>query len=151
MIAYYDITTTLKDALLEDKNVNTVTKGVRNDIDKYKQTLTPLSHIRVENVIMEAATLRLSVSIELLDIVDITSTEEVDKFIGNDNKDDVFNTQLAVGVRLMDRIRRGDLWGSTYQLDGEPNFEPLDNEYENGFYGWLLTFDVLYNHDMTIC
>ena len=42
MIGYYDVTTTLRDALLEDDNVNTVTKGSKNKIDIAKLTLFPL-------------------------------------------------------------------------------------------------------------
>ena len=138
MKAYYEITTLIKDALKEDDFVNTVSKGNRNKIDLAKQTILPLSHMNVENIIQEGSVLRFSMSIELLDIVDI-------------NKDDVLNTQLAVGVRLIERLRRDDLNTSNYVLDGEPNYEELDNVYENGLSGWLLTFDILYKHDMTVC
>jgi hypothetical protein len=151
MIGYYDVTTTLRDALLEDDNVNTVTKGSTNKIDIAKQTLFPLSHMRVENVSQESPALRFSMSIELLDIVDISNKQTNDRFIGNDNEDDILNTQLAVGVRLMSRLQRGDLFTSEYQLDGDPNYEQLNNEYENGLSGWRLTFDIMYKHDMTIC
>ena len=111
----------------------------------------PLSHMRVENVSQESPALRFSMSIELLDIVDISNKQTNDRFIGNDNEDDILNTQLAVGVRLMDRLQRGDLFTSEYQLDGDPNYEQLNNEYENGLSGWRLTFDIMYKHDMTIC
>ena len=50
MKGYYDITTTLKAALLEDVNVNTVTEGTVNDIDIAKQTIFPLSHLRVDTI-----------------------------------------------------------------------------------------------------
>ena len=58
MKGYYDITTTLKAALLEDVNINTVTEGTVNDIDIAKQTIFPLSHLRVDNVSQEGHTLR---------------------------------------------------------------------------------------------
>lgn len=151
MKGYYDITTTIKTALLEDNDVTTVTKGSINSIDVSKQTMFPLSHFRVENIAQEDATLRFSISLELLDIVDISNLQTNDRFIGNDNEDDIFNTQLAVGVRLMDRFRRGDLMTDDYTLDGFPNYEQLSLEYENGLSGWRLTFDILYKHDMTIC
>lgn len=151
MKGYYDITTTIKTALLEDNDVTTVTKGSINSIDVSKQTMFPLSHFRVENIAQEDATLRFSISLELLDIVAISNLQTNDRFIGNDNEDDIFNTQLAVGVRLMDRFRRGDLMTDDYTLDGFPNYEQLSLEYENGLSGWRLTFDILYKHDMTIC
>ena len=151
MTGYYDITTTIKDALLEDAFVNTVTKGAISDIDVSKQTIFPLSHMRVANIIQEASVLRFSMEIELVDIVDVNNEQTNDRFRGNDNEDDILNTQLAVGVRLMDRLYRGDLKTSDYSLDGEPNYEPIHNDYENGLSGWRLTFDILYKHEMTIC
>jgi hypothetical protein len=151
MKGYYDITTTIKTALLEDNDVKTVTKGSKNQIDNAKKTMFPLSHLKVENTAQEGAVLRFSLSLELLDIVDISNDQTNDRFIHNNNEDDIMNTQLAVGVRLMSRLERGDLLTSDYALDGDPNFEPLHNEYENGLSGWLLTFDVLYKHEMTVC
>jgi hypothetical protein len=151
MIAYYKVTTVLKDALLEDSNVNTVSKGILNEIDVVKQTIFPLSHISVENISQEDSVLRFSMSVELLDVEDVSNLQTNDRFRGNDNQDDILNTQLAVGVRLMDRFRRGDLFTSDYTLDAFPNYEKLINEYENGLTGWRLTFDILYKHDMTIC
>jgi hypothetical protein len=151
MIGYYDITTKIKTALLEDVNINTVTKGVINGIDNPKQTMFPLAHLRIENITQERPALRFSVSLELLDIVDISNLQTNDRFIGNDNQDDILNTQLGVGLRLMERFRRGDLFTSEYELDGDPNYEQLNYEYENGLSGWRLTFDIMYKHDMTIC
>ncbi len=151
MTGYYDITTTIKDALLEDAFVNTVTKGAISDIDVSKQTIFPLSHMRVANIIQETSVLRFSMEIELVDIVDVNNEQTNDRFRGNDNEDDILNTQLAVGVRLMDRLYRGDLKTSDYSLDGEPNYEEISNEFENGLSGWRLTFDILYKHEMTIC
>lgn len=151
MTGYYDITTTIKDALLEDAFVNTVTKGSISDIDVSKQTIFPLSHMRVANIIQETSVLRFSMEIELVDIVDVNNEQTNDRFRGNDNEDDILNTQLAVGVRLMDRLYRGDLKTSDYSLDGEPNYEEISNEFENGLSGWRLTFDILYKHEMTIC
>ena len=151
MKGYYDITTTLKAALLEDVNVNTVTEGTVNDIDISKQTIFPLSHLRVDNVSQEGHTLRFSISVELVDIVDINNVQTNNRFLGNDNEHDILNTQLAVGVRLIERFRRGDLFNEEYALGNDANYEPLINEYENGLSGWKLTFDVLYRNEMTIC
>ena len=151
MTGFYDITNTIKTALLEDEFVNTVSEGGENDVDIQKQTIYPLSHIMVGNVSHEDSTLRFSITVILMDIVDKANLQTNDVFRGNDNKQDVLNTQLAVGVRLVERLRRGDLWTSEYQLDGEPNYEMFTDRYENYLSGWVLTLDVLYQHGMTIC
>ena len=152
MKGYYEITTVLKDALEEDDFVNTVTKGGIYSVDTVKQTIFPLSHMYIPNVGHEGATLRFSVEILLLDIEDVTSVQTNDRFRGNNNTDDIHNTQLAVGVRLIERLRRGDLFTDDYQLsDGGANYEDVTDEFENGLSGWRLSFDILYKHDMTVC
>ena len=58
---FYQITETIKDQLLNDVNVNTVTTGDITDIDLSKQTIFPLCHIIVNNVTIEEQVLRFSV------------------------------------------------------------------------------------------
>jgi hypothetical protein len=151
MIGYYTITDTIKDALKEDVNVNTVTKGKLSELDISKQTMFPLSHLYIPNVAHEGATLRFSVEIMLVDIEDIDSNPTTDIYRGNSNRDDIHNTQLAVGVRLIERFRRGDLFTSDYRIDGDANYEDITEEFENGLTGWRLTFDVIYAHDAVAC
>jgi hypothetical protein len=153
MQGYYDITQTLKDALLEDDFVNTVTKGKLDALDISKQTMFPVSHLYIPNVATEDAILRFSIEIMLLDIEDITSDEATDIFIGNSNADDIHNTQLGVGLRLIERLRRGDLFTDEYRLEEDTygNFEDISVEFENGLTGWRLSFDMIYEHKMTSC
>ena len=47
---FYLLTETIKDQLLGDVNVNTVTTGDIFDIDLAKQSIFPLSHIIINNV-----------------------------------------------------------------------------------------------------
>ena len=50
MKGFYQVTQVIKDQLLADVNVNTVTTGDITRIDLSKQTMFPLSHIIVNNV-----------------------------------------------------------------------------------------------------
>ena len=153
MKAYYDVTNLIKDALLEDKFVNNVINQNEDGIDKSKQVVYPLSNIRVDAVAHEDAVLRLSMVVNLMDIVDVNKDNTEDEFTGNNNEQDVFNTQLAVGVRLIERLRRSNnvVTGDVMQFDGFAQYQPIYNEYGNGLYGWRLFFDILYNHEMTAC
>ena len=45
MKGFYQVTETIKNQLLSDVNVNTVTTGDITKIDLSKQTIFPLSHI----------------------------------------------------------------------------------------------------------
>jgi hypothetical protein len=151
MKGFYQVTQVIKDQLLADENVNTVTTGDITKIDLGKQSIFPLSHIIVNNVTNEDNTLRFSMSILSMDIVDMSKDEVVDIFVGNNNEQDILNTQLAVLNKLVQLLRGGTLHQTLYQLDGTPNFEPFYDRFENEMAGWALTFDVLVPNDISLC
>ena len=151
MKGFYQVTETIKEALLSDVNVNTVTTGDITRIDLSKQTMFPLSHIIVNNVGNEDNILRFSLSVLAMDVVDFSKEETVDIFRGNNNEQDILNTQLAVLNKLVQVLRGGTLHQDLYQLDGTPNLEPFYDRFENEMAGWALTFDVLIPNDIEIC
>ena len=151
MKGFYQVTETIKEALLSDVNVNTVTTGDITRIDLSKQTMFPLSHIIVNNVGNEDNILRFSLSVLSMDVVDFSKEETVDIFRGNNNEQDILNTQLAVLNKLVQVLRGGTLHQDLYQLDGTPNLEPFYDRFENEMAGWALTFDVIIPNDIDIC
>ena len=151
MKGFYQVTETIKNQLLSDVNVNTVTTGDITKIDLSKQTIFPLSHIIINNVNNEDNVLRFSLSVLSMDIVDVSKEATVDIFRGNDNEQDILNTQLAVLNKLAQVLRGGTLHQDLYQLDGTPNLEPFYDRFENELAGWAMTFDVLVNNDINIC
>tara|TARA_B110000259_G_scaffold46781_1_gene54502 strand:+ start:1450 stop:1905 length:456 start_codon:yes stop_codon:yes gene_type:complete len=151
MKGFYQVTQVIKDQLLADVNVNTVTTGDITRIDLSKQTMFPLSHIIVNNVGNEDNILRFSLSVLAMDVVNISKEEVVDIFLGNNNEQDILNTQLAVLNKLVQVLRGGTLHTDLYQLDGTPNFEPFYDRFENEMAGWALSFDVIIPNDISIC
>ena len=151
MKGFYQVTEIIKNQLLSDPNVNTVTTGDITKIDLSKQTMFPLSHIIVGNVGNEDNILRFSLSVLAMDIVNVSKEEVVDIFIGNNNEQDILNTQLAVLNKLVQVLRGGTLHQDLYQLDGTPSFEPFYDRFENEMAGWALSFDVLVQNDISIC
>ena len=148
---YYLLTQAIKDALLGDINVNTVTEGDLFDIDLSKQSIFPLSHLIINSVTAQESVLRFNISILSLDIVDESKEPTTDIFIGNNNEQDVLNTQLAVLNKLVQVLRRGDLYNDKYQLDGDASLEPFVDRFENKVAGWTATLDILVNNDIEIC
>ena len=137
--------------MLSDVNVNTVTTGDITRIDLAKQTMYPLSHIIVNNVSNDDNVLRFSLSVLAMDVVDVSKEEVVDIFVGNNNEQDILNTQLVVLNKLVQVLRGGTLYQDLYQLDGSPNFEPFYDRFENEVAGWALTLDVLIPNEIDIC
>ena len=151
MQGFYKVTETIKEQLLSDPNVNTVTTGDITRIDLGKQTLFPLSHIIINNVSNEDSVLRFNLSILSMDIVDVSKEEVADIFVGNNNEQDILNTQLAVLNKLVQVLRGGSLHTDLYQVDGTPNFEPFYDRFENELAGWALSLDVIIPNDTGVC
>ena len=148
---FYLLTETIKDQLLGDVNVNTVTTGDIYDIDLAKQSIFPLSHIIINNVTTQEQTLTFNISVLAMDIVDESKKETTDVFRGNNNEQDILNTQLAVLNKLVMVLRKGTLYSDQYQLDGDATLEPFYERFDNRLAGWSATFNVFVKNDITIC
>ena len=149
--AFYTILDTIKDKLLDDINVNTVTTGDITDIDLTKQTIFPLSHIIINNVTPQEQVLSFNITIMSMDIVDINKENKTDIFTGNNNEHDVLNSQLAVLNRLIVLLRGGTLYRDRYQLDGDTSCEPFYERFENQLAGWACTMDILIENNVSNC
>ena len=151
MKGFYQVTQIIKDQLLADVNVNAVTFGDITRIDLSKQTMFPLSHLMVNSVSNEDSILRFNLSILSMDIVNVSKEETIDIFLGNNNEQDILNTQLQVQNKLVQVLRGGDLYRQLYQLDSTPTFEPFYDRFENELAGWAMTFDIIIPNDIEIC
>ena len=147
MKGFHKVITELKDALIAEPFANTVTFGSLDDVDLNKQTIFPLSHITVNNTTVGTKTLTFNISILSMDIVDISKDEVEDIFVGNDNEQDVLNTQLALQTRVINKLQRGDLYTELYQVEGDVSCEPFVDRFENKLAGWAATFDVVVQTD----
>ena len=151
MINYYDITTKLKDALLDEVPFcNTVTKGSIDRLKNAKDDMYPISHLMINKCTSNGNTLTYNVSIISMDIVDISKIETTDIFIGNDNEDDVLNNMQSLLIRIVARLQRGDLFSDLYQVSNA-SLEPFMDRFEDNVAGWTLTVDIVVPNGMSIC
>jgi hypothetical protein len=148
---YYTLLTKLQTELNNDPLINTVSEGDIFTIDLAKQTIFPLCHIMVNNATFVDNVIQYNISILAMDIVDISKEETTNKFRGNDNEQDILNTQISVLNRLYEKLRRGNLYDDNYQVDGTPNCEPFIDRFENKLAGWTMTFNINTPNTMTVC
>ncbi len=148
---FYELTRTLEAQLLSDVNVNTVTTGDIYDIDLSKQSIFPLSHIVVNSVTTQEQVLSFNITVMSMDIVDESKEKTTNIFRGNNNEQDVLNTQLAVLNKLIMVLRRGTLYSEKFQLEGDPTLEPFYERFENRLAGFAATMDVIIHNDIDIC
>ena len=131
MTGFYNVTKKIKDALNAEPFVNTVSYGSLDDVDLNKQTIFPLSHIIVNNCNVVSNTMTFNISILAMDIVDESKDEVTDIFVGNDNEQDVLNTQLEVINRVVAILQRGDLYTDLFQVDGAVGCEPFVDRFDH--------------------
>lgn len=151
MTGFYNLLDTLKTELKSSPFVNTVTYGDISDIDLNKQSLFPLSHFIVNSFQYQTNIIVFNVSLLCMDLVDESKEDTIDIFKGNNNEQDVFNTQMNVISRVLALLERGDLYADKYQLQGQPSSESFVDRFDNKLAGWAVTFDVAIQNEMTIC
>ena len=148
---YYEILTKLQTELNNDPLINTVSEGDIFSIDISKQSIYPLCHIMVNSATFVDNVIQYNISIMAMDIVDISKDETTDNFRGNDNEQDILNTQISVLNRLYEKLRRGNLYDDNYQVEGSPNVEPFIDRFENKLAGWTMTVNINTPNTMTVC
>lgn len=151
MKGFYQISKAIKDQLDADAFVNTITMGDIFKVDLNKQTIFPLSHIMINSAAYNGNTFNYSISVLCMDIVDESKEATTDIFVGNDNEQDVLNTQQMVATRLLEMLRRGDLYDDGYQLQDGATIEYFVDRFENKIAGVTVTMNVVAQNDMTIC
>lgn len=152
---FYQVTKTLEDQLLLDVNCKTVTTGDISNVNLNKQDIFPLSHILINSVTQSddngSGLYTFNISILSMDIVDQSKEPTTDIFRGNDNTQDILNTQMSVSNKVIQLMRGGTLFQNMYQVRGDATFEFFTERFENELAGVTSTFNLTIYNDIYIC
>jgi len=140
MNAYYEVLRILKLSLQENKDIHTVTQGDISTMDLNKMNIYPLGHIDLDDGTFNENTIEFSCSIYAMDMIDVSNELTTDKFIGNDNEIDVFNTMLAVVRRTYLELAK-DTRTQDITILGEPTIRKMEGAVNN-LVGWEMTFTI---------
>jgi len=135
---FYELIDLIKQLIGDNDFTNKITFGELADVDLNKDTTFPLLHIMLEQVTIQASSMEYRLNIIAADVVDKMNTDiGVDDFYGNDNTQDVINTQLRVTTQLVNALRRLDLVGEKFtRLQDEPVATPFKERFDNEIAGW---------------
>ncbi len=139
---FYDVADKLKEILLDNPHVNTVTRGNISKVATNKTSIYPLSHFVVNNATVKGNTYVFNITLACMDLIDQVSDNQGDAFLGDSNEMDVLNTQLGVITRTINKFRYYSLRQEGYRLIGEPSVEKFTHRFEDDVAGWDVTFDV---------
>ena len=151
MNSFYNIIDKIKQVVTAEPFNNQITFGDIADIDLKKQSLFPLAHIMVNNMNIEEQHVTFNITLFLMDLVDISNEPDTTLFLGNDNRQDILNTQAALATRVIRVLQKSDLYKDEFQLIGTASCEPFTERFDNMLAGWAVTFDVGAKDEMTYC
>ena len=143
---FYEIVDNLKEFLQRGPFTNTVSFGDITDVDLDKTTIFPLAHINVDNVAITGPTVIFTIKLMVMDIVDenMGEADEFSLFLGNDNTQDILNTQLSVMQRLTAELMRGELADKAVKLlNDELNCQPFKDRFKNVLAGYTSTIQFV--------
>ena len=151
MNAFYNIIESIKTAISAEPFTHTVTFGDVTDIDLKKQSLFPMAHVQINTASINNNYVTFNVTIFYMDLVDISNTQTSDLFLGNDNEQDVLNTQLALATRVNRVLQKSDLYRDQFELLNVATCEPFTERFDDKLAGWAVTFDCGTKSEMTHC
>ena len=141
---FYELIDTLKQLTEGNDFTNKITFGELSDVNLSKDDTFPLLHLMVEEAVIEERTIDYRVTIVAADLVDVIDEDlGVEDFYGNDNTQDVLNTQLSVLTDLTNGLRRLDLVSSNYaRVTESVSATPFKDRFENEIAGWECTITI---------
>ena len=152
MTQFYDILDKIKERLRLNPNVFSVTYGDITKVDLDKTTIFPLSHLNISNAIIGEHTVSFTLQLLCVDIVDYNKDSSPDdEFYGNDNMQDILNTQLQVVNDVIVQLRRGTLFTDRLQVLGDVTVQPFMDRFENELAGWGADIVIEMPNDISIC
>ena len=151
MKSFYKVIDSIQTVVDAEPFNNTVTFGDISEIDLKKQNLFPLAHVMVNNMNIEQQHVSFNVTLFLMDLVDVSKEPDTTLFLGNDNTQDVLNTQAALATRVIRVLQKSNLYKQDFEILGTANCEPFTERFDNALAGWAVTFDVSAKDEMTYC
>tara|TARA_R110002012_G_scaffold87778_1_gene216867 strand:+ start:833 stop:1318 length:486 start_codon:yes stop_codon:yes gene_type:complete len=141
----YQILDDMKEFLRQGDFTNTVSFGDISDVDLDKTTIFPLAHINIDNALINESTIEFDLNIMAMDIIDENNlaVDEHDYFYGNDNLQDILNSQLSVLQRLHVNLTRGNLRDSLLATEESLSAQPFKDRFVNVLAGWTATIKLV--------
>tara|TARA_R100000388_G_C7234052_1_gene156612 strand:+ start:472 stop:933 length:462 start_codon:yes stop_codon:yes gene_type:complete len=149
----YTILDKVKEILRANGITKTVTFGDLTEVDLNKTTIFPLAHVFFGNVTFSDRILSANIRILCLDIVDVTKEKQTeDMMFGNDNLQDILNTQLQVVNDIQQEMRRGNAFSDNFQVTSDIVAEPFQDNFENQLAGWGVTISIeVPTNELSLC
>jgi hypothetical protein len=148
MKSLLNLTNAIKNELISNKLINSVTFGNIDEVELLKQDIYPLAHVGISTGSISDATSEIEVSILFLDIVDVSNDNEEDF---NDSEIYKLNNMLAAATKTTQELKRGNLYEQGYQVEEDADVEFFSDRFEDKLAGVGLDLNITIQNSVDLC
>ena len=148
MNSLFALTDAIKNELDSNVLLNSVTYGDVDEIELLKSNRYPLAHVGISTGTISDATSDINLSIIFIQQVDEVKEQE-DSF--NDSELYAQNNMLSAATRLVQVLKRGDLYQQGFQLEEDATVEFFGDRFTDRVAGVTVDMTVTIKNQASVC
>ena len=148
MKSLFALTDAIKNELDNNVLLNSVTYGDVDEIELLKSNRYPLAHVGISTGTISDSTSDINLSIIFIQQVDDIKEQE-DSF--NDSELYAQNNMLSAATRLVQVLKRGDLYQQGFQLEEDATVEFFGDRFTDRVAGVTVDMTVTIKNQASIC
>jgi len=148
MKSLFALTDAIKNELDNNVLLNSVTYGDVDEIELLKSNRYPLAHVGISTGTISDATSDINLSVIFIQQVDDVKEQE-DSF--NDSELYAQNNMLSAATRLVQVLKRGDLYQQGFQLEEDATVEFFGDRFTDKVAGVTVDMTVTIKNQASIC
>ena len=148
MNSLFALTDAIKNELDSNVLLNSVSYGDVDEIELLKTNRYPLAHVGISTGTISDATSTIEVSVIFIQQVDEVKTQE-DSF--SDSELYAQNNMLAAATRLVQVLKRGDLYAQGFQLEDDATVDFFGDRFTDKVAGVTVDMSITIKNAASVC
>jgi len=148
MNSLFALTDAIKQELDSNVLLNSVSYGDVDEIELLKTNKYPLAHVGISTGTISDSTSTIEMSVIFIQQVDEVKTQE-DSF--NDSELYAQNNMLAAATRLVQVLKRGDLYAQGFQLEDDATVDFFGDRFTDKVAGVTVDMTVTIKNSVSVC
>lgn len=148
MNSLFALTDAIKQELDSNVLLNSVSYGDVDEIELLKTNKYPLAHVGISTGTISDSTSTIELSVIFIQQVDEVKTQE-DSF--NDSELYAQNNMLAAATRLVQVLKRGDLYAQGFQLEDDATVDFFGDRFTDKVAGVTVDMTVTIKNSVSVC
>ena len=148
MNSLFSLTDAIKNELDSNVLLNSVSYGDVDEIELLKTNKYPLAHVGISTGTISDSTSAIELSVIFIQQVDDVKAQE-DSF--NDSELYAQNNMLAAATRLVQVLKRGDLYAQGFQLEGDATVDFFGDRFTDKVAGVTVDMTVTIKNSASVC